>query len=1071
MQAQQTAGEPQDRTATITDLPPIEPKSYLWGLIVSVTAACVIALTEIGAQSARVVGPDGRAWPFSVLFAGGDDAATGWRAIAAGGMLTGPDDALFQRLLWWHLGVDLVFMIAYGLLLAGLVHAAFRDGIARRVAYAAVAATVLADLVEDQLVAGLLTGAAPATVLPLLGWATAVKWFCLGGAVLAIVVRTVAPYSAPRPDDPRPTLRRIGRALMQHRFAVAFVVPLLVLSVLSGSAVLEQLPDVQRRWVTDGPDGQRQAQMAILALIVVAFLLAMLGRYRTGWARRHPTTPPPPPEEPGRPLLAIWVVGPVLTAIGALVTHWTMAAPVLVGRLLVFCLISLAVVGFSLLLRYAWRRHPERRIPDQPPQFDQLAIGTIRFTGHALALVALTIGGLGLIRSYMSMVILRPELVGPGAGLTAVEADRSTRFFALGVAGVVLPWLLSLAAALLARREVIRSTTSVGTTRPTSLWPRWLVLAAVLVTVVGVATHPGAVGRLGVSAVAIISLAALIGIAAAAGLLIQDRPTAEVFRFLGLKRTPLVSMLVLAVVAVGALSGQTTIHRIVDPAQRPSGPAPADARREPADRLVTDWLGKGGCVITVGGHQVRPMIMVAAEGGGIRAAYWTVKGLQALETGTAGKKGCGSHSVLFSAGASGGSVGLTVARFSGTPSAPGTDRAVAAVEEMARPDPLARGVVGTFVRDPLYGATGVPLPADGVAPARTWADRARLLEIGWSGGVDADSWGSRSFTTADDELSPATGPLILNSTSVANRCRVWISQVDLSRAPAATLAPAGGEQRCDGRDATGPRTIDLISAYTTAAPATPTAERPVPAGTEDCLHSLQSVTAAMLTARFPYVTPGGVVGPCAPPGGAGEGGWPRTQLIDGGYTENSGLATITDLSVSWLAQVRQHNEQAVRPGSTAPLIVPFVVFLSNEEGKAAQLRAPAPLQSEVLLPPIEFLRGQGTLNTTDALLQRAANAVRTTSICPDAATAALDCATIVNQLPRRVIVVDRGAQPEVTAPLGWVLSQASMTSLDQSMADAQRLHCGDASEDPACVLGYGGLGDLIGYLDRPAGGG
>ena len=142
-------------------LPPIRPSSYLWGLVLSITAAAVVALTEINAQSARVVGPDGHAWPFSVLFAAGEDGATGWREVAAAGMLTQPEYGLFQRLLWWHLGVDLIFMIAYGTLLAGLVHATFRDGPARRLGYALVTGTVVVDLLEDLLVAAMLRASRP----------------------------------------------------------------------------------------------------------------------------------------------------------------------------------------------------------------------------------------------------------------------------------------------------------------------------------------------------------------------------------------------------------------------------------------------------------------------------------------------------------------------------------------------------------------------------------------------------------------------------------------------------------------------------------------------------------------------------------------------------------------------------------------------------------------------------------------------------------------------------------------------------------------------------------------------
>ena len=90
-----------------------------------------------------------------------------------------------------------------------------------------------------------------------------------------------------------------------------------------------------------------------------------------------------------------------------------------------------------------------------------------------------------------------------------------------------------------------------------------------------------------------------------------------------------------------------------------------------------------------------------------------------------------------------------------------------------------------------------------------------------------------------------------------------------------------------------------------------------------------------------------------------------------------------------------------------------------------------------------------------------------------------------------MVVVDRAAQPEVTAPLGWVLSDASMASMDHAMEIQQATRCGSAggqsgsggsgsggsgsggsadgrpaTSGPACALGYGAMGDLIGYLTR-----
>jgi hypothetical protein len=221
----------------------------------------------------------------------------------------------------------------------------------------------------------------------------------------------------------------------------------------------------------------------------------------------------------------------------------------------------------------------------------------------------------------------------------------------------------------------------------------------------------------------------------------------------------------------------------------------------------------------------------------------------------------------------------------------------------------------------------------------------------------------------------------------------------------------------------------------------------------------------MLTARFPYVTPGGVIGGCdvADRDGAF---WPRTQLIDGGYIENTGLATITDLSAQWLAQVRAHNDAAVAGRSEQPLIIPFVVFLTNEQATAGRVTQPPALQSELLLPAVGYLRGSATLTRTDALLQRAATTVRTRSICPPPGGGTIDCDAISDAFPRKVIVVDRSARPEVTAPLGWVLSRASLTALDSAMQHQVETTCETAQNEPACLRGYGTLGDLLGYLNR-----
>jgi hypothetical protein len=151
------------------------------------------------------------------------------------------------------------------------------------------------------------------------------------------------------------------------------------------------------------------------------------------------------------------------------------------------------------------------------------------------------------------------------------------------------------------------------------------------------------------------------------GLSAQLHVPAEAFRLLGFKRTPLVTVLAVIVVLVMVLSGKGTIHEM----DRGSATEQLDSRNTLAEAFQAWSTDPEGCKFTVVGRRVRPMLLVAAEGGGIRAAYWTVRGLEAM-----GEKTCAGRSALFSAGASGGSVGLTVARFSGTATDPGITRAV-----------------------------------------------------------------------------------------------------------------------------------------------------------------------------------------------------------------------------------------------------------------------------------------------------------------------------------------------------------------------------------------------------------
>jgi hypothetical protein len=166
-------------------------------------------------------------------------------------------------------------------------------------------------------------------------------------------------------------------------------------------------------------------------------------------------------------------------------------------------------------------------------------------------------------------------------------------------------------------------------------------------------------------------------------------------------------------------------------------------------------------------------------------------------------------------------------------------------------------------------------------------------------------------------------------------------------------------------------------------------------------------------------------------------------------------------------------------GSAEPLVVPIVVFLTNGDRRVVQPAIDTSPVSELAVPLLTYLRGGASLGGNDALLERARAAVEIGGFCPR--SAAVVCSDLQNHFPRRVVVVDRLTQPEIGAPLGWVMSEASFTSLDVAMVQGQlRIECAaktprtsgsyapveaDLEREPSCRTGYATLGDLVRYYN------
>ena len=396
--------------------------------------------------------------------------------------------------------------------------------------------------------------------------------------------------------------------------------------------------------------------------------------------------------------------------------------------------------------------------------------------------------------------------------------------------------------------------------------------------------------------------------------------------------------------------------------------------------------------------------------------------------------------MLLSSGVSGGSVGLALLDRAADPGA--------AVAAMAGPDALGAALSGLLAGDLLAGMTGVGVRALDAGPdVGAYADRAALMEVSWEG--DAPGLAT---AFAGTEPNGRVGRLVLNATSVAPPCRVLVGAVDVGGVlPAASAA--GDGPACSSLDSTGPpAAYDLLTAY------------------GECTGDLRATTAAMLSARFSYVTPTGFVPDC---GGRGS-----QQLVDGGYSEGSGLLTVLDALGGIRRPLLQHNDTVLACATGAltglpcaalgrdPVVaVPLVLFLENHYRQ--DLAGTSARRTNEVLAPGQAVSAREVAAGTDALLQRTRDELARTPVCGDTGTACAEVtASVQSWTVRRVFVASPRTRPQVEAPLGWVLSQASRDSLLAAVADAAQ-PCRQTSSCRPRIGGLGELEEVFADLGRP----
>ncbi|MDR6860508.1 hypothetical protein [Variovorax guangxiensis] len=283
-----------------------------------------------------------------------------------------------------------------------------------------------------------------------------------------------------------------------------------------------------------------------------------------------------------------------------------------------------------------------------------------------------------------------------------------------------------------------------------------------------------------------------------------------------------------------------------------------------------------------------PIVLVASEGGGIRAAYWTAAVLDELQSqGPAGTPVFEPDRYLFAlSGVSGGSVGLaswlasvrpTLCKPPGAPPPPPFKAAHALGQDF-----LAPALAGLFYYD--FFQRFLPWPVPGF-------DRSRGLEEGWQRAHERISGSPFSNSMGALYAGCPQLPLLLLNTTVVESGQRGIM------APITTTDWA--------RDA-----VDLMDAQWT------TATQPL----SGLVHH---------SARFPIISPPGSVELQVERGDDRDSYVRRHQpltrkrLVDGGYYDNSGVQTVLDLLI------------ALRRAGTVPAgleLQPILVAITNGGG-------------------------------------------------------------------------------------------------------------------------------------------
>ena len=469
-----------------------------------------------------------------------------------------------------------------------------------------------------------------------------------------------------------------------------------------------------------------------------------------------------------------------------------------------------------------------------------------------------------------------------------------------------------------------------------------------------------------------------------------------IFRSMNVGRLPIFLLLAFWLVAVSAipLLDRADYHDVrVLGGELDDGSAPTDSVG-----LLARWIDQGAVPtssLSDGSRPVVPLMFIATDGGGIKAATWTALVLDCLFSeepieGDACPEANPDRfaSVFAESGVSGGSFGLATY----------TRRAIEP-DLVSGSDDWIHEVLGEdFVSPSLAWQLFVEVP-------RVWLqfdtgmDRAEVLERGWEQGWPGGGGSGKSRGPLADGFrrlwleNDHMPVLLLNGFTVQDGCKFVSMPIDGNGAESGSwncLIPHEITPEADpaaGRPgfASGSRSLtDILCGDAT---------------------DVRMSTAALLSARFPFVSPSGRFKHC--------GEERAVNVVDGGYGDNSGAGSIVELLASLRPVINAHNSDPTSPYC----IVPVMLQIQNGYGPNPDVASVR--QSELTAP----IKGIIKAPTGFTVWQR--NAAQLAVLEPLPGTAA-------DGGPERqgvYALVHPFTHPGAEAPLGWTLSDEAEDDL------------------------------------------